>query len=355
MNLDWIEQTLPDPDQQAREQALRHQTRLTKPPGSLGRLEELAVTLCGLGRGDPSVDPVTITVFAADHGITRTQAGAQVSAYPREVTVQMLRNFAGGGAAISVLARLLDANLEVVDMGTAEDPGAIPGVRSRRVGNGSADLRHQDAMTAEQLAHALAAGREAAEGAHQRGARLFIGGEMGIGNTTAATAMAAALLDADPTTLTGPGTGLDATGIARKTAAITQALSRYRRDHAQHSPRAVLQALGGFEIAALSGAYIACAAHRIPVLVDGFIAGSAALAAVAINPGLAPWLLYSHRSAEPGHQQLLQALDAQPLLDLRMRLGEGSGAAAAVPLLRAAAALHTTMATFGQAGVSTNE
>jgi nicotinate-nucleotide--dimethylbenzimidazole phosphoribosyltransferase len=360
----WTSQAAPAANQAAAEQARQRQARLTKPLGSLGRLEDIAVTLAGLaGHSDqaesagqasqkgPAVDPVSITVFAADHGVAAAGSDAGVSAYPAEVTVQMLHNFAAGGAAISVLARLLDATLEVVDVGTASDPGAIVGVVRHRAGNGSADLRHGDAMTAAQLDTALAAGRQAAERALERGARLFIGGEMGIGNSTAASALAAALLDASAEALTGPGTGLDQQGVARKAAVIASALQRHRAAHT-NTPLRALQSLGGFEIAALVGAYIRCAQLRLPVLVDGFITGSAALAAVAINPSIAPWLLYSHRSAEPGHQLILAALDAQPLLDLGMRLGEGSGAAASVPLLRIAAALHNCMATFDEAGVS---
>ena len=362
----WTTAPAPAADQAAADQARQRQTRLTKPLGSLGRLEDIAVTLAALAHGrEPAVDPVCITVFAADHGVAAADSGAGVSAYPAEVTVQMLHNFAAGGAAISVLARLLDATLEVVDVGTATCPGTgpgtgstagpIPGVLHHRAGNGTADLRHSDAMTTQQLQTALQAGQQAAERAHKRKARLFVGGDMGIGNSTAAAALAAALLDASADALTGPGTGLDAQGVARKAAVIATALTRYRGQSAQtpaRTPRSALQALGGFEIAALVGAYIRCAQLHLPVLVDGFITGAAALAAVRINPSITPWLLYSHRSAEPGHQLILQALDADPLLDLGLRLGEGSGAAASVPLLRIAAALHNCMATFDEAGVS---
>lgn len=348
MSGDWIHRPAPAPDRQARQRARQHQRQLTKPLGSLGRLEELAITLAGFGAdGRPGVDPVTISVFAADHGVSR----AGVSAYPTEVTVQMLHNFATGGAAINVLARLLDAHLEVIDLGTATDPGPIAGVLRQRIGDGTANLRDRDAMAPEQLRAALDAGRAAADRALARGAGLFIGGEMGIGNSTAAAALTAALLDLDATRVSGPGTGLDPAGVARKGALIDAALRRYRAGP-RATPSDALRALGGFEIAALAGAYVRCAQHRVPVLVDGFIAGSAALAAVAINPSAGAWLLYSHRSAEPGHAPILDTLGATPLLDLRMRLGEGSGAAAAVPLLRIAAALHNRMATFAEAGVN---
>lgn len=352
MNQHWTANPIPPADRAAADAAEERQDRLTKPPGSLGQLEDIAITLAKVANGrEPAVDPVSITVFAADHGIAATDLGARVSAYPAEVTLQMLHNFASGGAAINVLARLLDATLEVIDVGTAGDPGPIEGVMQHRAGNGTADLRETDAMTPEQLEIALQAGQEAAERAHERGARLFIGGEMGIGNSTSAAALAAALLSASAPALVGPGTGLDPAGIARKTAAVEAALNRYRQLPLQ-LPMLALQALGGFEIAALTGAYIRCAQLKLPVLVDGFIAGAAALTATRINQSTSSWLLYSHRSAEPGHEIILRTLNAKPVLDLGMRLGEGSGAAASVPMLRVAATLHNCMATFDEAGVS---
>jgi len=352
MNQHWTATPAPATDRAAADQARERQARLTKPPGSLGRLEDAAIALAKLANGrEPAVDPVSITVFAADHGVAAADSGAGVSAYPAEVTVQMLHNFANGGAAINVLARLLDATLEVVDVGTAGEPAPISGVLQHRAGNGTADLRETDAMSPEQLEIALQAGQQAAERAHKRGARLFIGGEMGIGNSTAAAALAAALLSASAAALVGPGTGLDQAGVTRKTAVIDTAMSRYRQQPLQ-LPMLALQALGGFEIAALAGAYIRCAQLQLPVLVDGFIAGAAALTAVRINQSVSSWLLYSHRSAEPGHQMILHKLNAKPLLDLGMCLGEGSGAAASVPLLRIAATLHNCMATFDEAGIS---
>jgi nicotinate-nucleotide--dimethylbenzimidazole phosphoribosyltransferase len=272
-----------------------------------------------------------------------------VSAFPQAVTGEMLRNFAHGGAAISVLARELGATLEVVQLGTVNDPGPLPGVRRARIAAQTENFTHAPAMTSEQCADALLAGRESVRAAREAGAQLFVGGEMGIGNTTAAAALACALLGEGSTLLAGAGTGLDGAGIARKAAVVARGLALHRDATA---PLEWLRRVGGFEIAALAGAYVAAAQCGLPVLVDGFIATAAALAAVRAQPGCRAWLLFSHRSHERGHARLLQALEAEPLLDLGMRLGEGSGAALAVPLLRLACALHGGMATFAEAGVS---
>lgn len=347
MTLDWLEAPVISLDRVAETAALARQASLTKPPGSLGRLESAAVRLAALQRtAQPSVDRVRITVFAADHGV----AGEGVSAFPQAVTGQMLRNFAAGGAAICVLARALGADLELVDLGTAGEPLALPGVRSVRLGPGTANLVQGPVMTGAQVAAALAEGRAAVLRAQAAGVDLFIAGEMGIANTTAAAALACALLDRPAADLTGPGTGLDREGVARKAAVIARALDLHRPHLSE--PLEVLRRLGGFEIAAMTGAYIACAQIGVPALVDGFIAGVAALTAVRLYPGAGDWLLWAHRSAEPGHALVLAALGAEPLLDLGMRLGEGSGAAVALPLLRLACALHNRMATFAEAGVS---
>ena len=343
----WLAQPLKRPDAAAAEGARRRQDTLTKPPGSLGELEALAIRLAGLqGRERPQVERVRISVFAADHGV----AAEGVSAFPQAVTAEMVKNFARGGAAISVLAKTLGATLEVVDLGCAFDPGEWPQVRRCRLGPGTANFAREPAMSAEQCAAALDAGRDSAQRAAQAQAELFIGGDMGIANTSSATALSCALLGADPAELAGPGTGLDTAGVRHKVAVIRGALALHAAQLS--TPWATLRVLGGFEIAALSGAYIACAQLGLPVLVDGFIASAAALAAERLCPGTRDWLLFAHRSAEPGHARMLQALQARPLLDLGMRLGEGSGAATAVPLLRLACVLHAGMATFGEAGVS---
>ncbi|MFC4765155.1 nicotinate-nucleotide--dimethylbenzimidazole phosphoribosyltransferase [Dyella koreensis] len=326
--------------------ARAHQQQLTKPPGSLGALESVAIRLAGLqGHARPQVERVWISVFAGDHGV----AEEGVSAFPQAVTGEMVRNFAHGGAAISVLASELGASLEVVNLGTVNDPGELPGVRRAFIASSTANFAAGEAMTPLQLQAALQAGADSVHAAKQAGAQLFIGGEMGIANTTAATALACALLRESAASLAGAGTGLDDAGIARKAAVIERGLARHRD---ASSPLEQLRCFGGFEIAALTGAYIAAAQSGLPVLVDGFITTAAALASVRIQPACRPWMLFSHRSHERGHARLLAALEADPLLDLNLRLGEASGAAVAVPLLRLACALHNRMATFEQAGVS---
>lgn len=345
--LEWLAEPCLPPDLMAADAARRRQDQLTKPRGSLGRLEEIAIRLAGLqGTPTPTVDPVQILLFAADHGV----AAEGVSAFPQSVTQQMVRNIAGGGAAIAVAARVLDARIEILDLGTVVDPGPISGVRQERIGPGSGNIALMPAMSEEQLSAAMNIGRAAAARAVETGARLLIGGEMGIGNTTPATALACALLDLPVNALVGPGTGLDEAGLAHKTEVIERALALHLATG--RSALELLRRLGGFEIAALSGAFITAAQRGLPMLIDGFIVTAAALVAARLQPETRDWMLFSHGSAEPGHRTLVRALDGQPLLDLGMRLGEGSGAAAALPLLRLACALHQQMATFAEAGVS---
>lgn len=326
--------------------ARQRQQVLTKPAGSLGQLEQAAVLLAGLqGDEKPMLDNVHISVFAGDHGVCEEG----ISAFPQEVTAQMIANFAQGGAAISVMARELGAQLEVVNLGTVGEVSTLPGVINQVIAPATDNLAITHAMSPEQLERALNAGDQAAQRAVDNKAQLFIGGDMGIGNTTSAAALACALLDEHPEQLVGPGTGLNKQGVSRKASVVRKALSRHGNDP---DPLAILPSLGGFEIAGLVGAIMGCAARGIPVLVDGFIVSVAALVAVRQQPAVRHWLLFSHRSAEPGHQSVLNELEAEPLLDLGMRLGEGSGAAVAVPLLRSACALHNHMATFADAGVS---
>lgn len=352
MTLQWLETPCATPDTACADAARARQGVLTKPPGSLGVLEEVAIQMAGLQRtAMPAVDRVWISVFAGDHGV----AAEGVSAFPQAVTGEMVRNFATGGAAISVLARELAATLEVVNLGTVNDPGEIAGVSRRIVAQSTANFCDAPAMTPPQLEAALSAGATSVAHARAADTQLFIGGEMGIANTTSATALACALLGIEPDLLAGAGTGLDGAGITRKVDVVKRALARHRDVgdmDAVVTGREYLRRLGGFEIAALTGAFIAAAQARVPVLVDGFITTAAALAAVRINPSARAWLLFAHRSHERGHARVLDALQARPLLDLGMRLGEASGAAAAVPLLRLACALHGRMATFGEAGVT---
>ncbi len=347
MELNWLVQPCAALHETARNEALARQGQLTKPPGALGQLESLAVTLAAMqGVEKPQVDCVQISIFAADHGV----AVEGVSAFPQAVTGEMVKNFARGGAAISVLAQTLHAKLEVVNLGCVNDPGDWPNVRCAVIAPSTANFAVEAAMTEAQLALALQAGRDSVLRAKQDGVQLFIGGEMGIANTTSASAIACTLLQQSPPLLAGPGTGLDSHGVAHKAEVIARALGLHGLSSDQ--PLEVLRCVGGFEIAALTGAYLTAAQYAIPVLVDGFITTVAALIAVRINPGVRNWLLFAHTSAEPGHQRVLSELDAQPLLQLGMRLGEGSGAAVALPLLRLACALHNGMATFAEAAVS---
>ena len=350
MTLEWVNNKCKALDMDAIAEAQERQNQLTKPQGSLGDLEAIAIRIAGMqGKAIPDLENVQITVFAGDHGI----ADEGVSLFPQAVTTEMVKNFSRGGAAISVLAQSIGASLEVVDMGAVIDPGPLDGVIDCRVAEGTANFSQQTAMTEEQLGKALEGGKEAVERAALSGVHLFIGGEMGIANTSAAAAIASALLEKPAAELTGPGTGLGAKEIDRKAAIIQAALDKHQVSNDE--PLKVLQTFGGFEIAALTGAYIRCAQLGIPVLVDGYITLSAALVASRIVPGIESWFFYSHQSAEPGYMVIMQALGATPLVNLGMRLGEGSGAAVAAPLLQLATALHKGMATFADAGVSESD
>ena len=342
----WVEPA-PSPSKTMRAEAMQRQNQLTKPPGALGRLEQIAIQLAAIqNRIKPSLEQVFIAVFAGDHGIVEEG----VSAFPQAVTVEMQRNFINGGAAISVLAKELGATLEVVNTGTHAVPEQLPGVIHVPIANQTANFLLAPAMTEEQWQQALEMGKASVQRAHEQGAQLYIGGEMGIGNTTAATAMLAQLVDVSVAEITGPGTGLNQHGVQQKIKVIQQALALHASSLT--SPAEISRILGGFEIAALTGAYIAAAQSGIAVIVDGFICTAAAAAALQMNPTIEPYLLFSHCSAEPGHQRVIEHLGMQPIVDLNMRLGEGSGAATVVPLLRLACALHGKMATFAEAAVS---
>jgi nicotinate-nucleotide--dimethylbenzimidazole phosphoribosyltransferase len=320
--------------------------RKTKPRGSLGRLEELAVRVAAV-RGTATPGPLrpVVVVVAADHGV----AAEDVSAYPQEVTRQMLANFAAGGAAICVLARAAGAALVVVDAGVVE-PMTLGGVRDLRSGPGTADAAHGPAMSREVAVEAILRGATLARELAAGGAGLVALGEMGIANTTSASAIVATLLQREPSAVCGPGTGLDPEGVLRKVAVVRRMLDVNRPD--PHDPLDVLRAVGGFEIALLVGLALGCAAERRVVLLDGFITGAAALVAVRLAPALRGFLIASHRSPEPGHAAVLDALQLQPVLDLGLRLGEGSGAALAIPIVEAALAVLEEMATFAGARVT---
>jgi nicotinate-nucleotide--dimethylbenzimidazole phosphoribosyltransferase len=311
-------------------------------------LERLVVRLAGLqGTDMPRVDRAGIVLFAGDHGVT----AQGVSAYPSAVTVQMLHNFANGGAAISVLAREQGVALEVVDAGTLATAG-IAGVIVDKPRRATRDFSCCAAMTPDEMRFALSAGRRAALRAVDRSTQLLILGEMGIGNTTSASALACALLARPPAELVGAGTGLDAHRMAHKATVIAAALERHGLRASDVVVLDALACVGGLEIAALVGAMLGAAQARLPVLVDGFIVTVAALVACRLNGSCRDWLIFSHRSAEQGHRLVLDALAAEPILDLRLRLGEGSGAAIALPIVRLACALHAGMATFAEARVS---
>src|SRR5918995_3446226 len=328
-------------DHEAMSTARAELDRKTKPRGSLGRLEELAVQLAGIGVNGQRC---AIVVAAADHGY----ADEDVSAYPAEVTRQMLQVFAAGDAAISVLGRQVGAELVVVDAGVRE---ALTDdrVRSARIGAGTANATRGPAMSRDQALAALAAGAELARELAGRVDVVALG-DMGIGNTTAAGALHAALLCVPAIAVCGPGTGLDPNGVLRKAEVIERALAANAQ--VGDDPLDVLAALGGFEIALLAGVILGAAAERVAVVLDGFIVPAAALVAARLVPGVADYLVAGHLSPEPGHRLGLDALGLEPLLDLRLRLGEGTGAALALPLLQASLALLTEMATFEGAGVT---
>jgi nicotinate-nucleotide--dimethylbenzimidazole phosphoribosyltransferase len=334
-------------DAEAIRRAEERQSQLTKPAGSLGRLESLALQLAGITHRDrPRLGPATVVVMAADHGVTEEG----VSAYPASVTGQMIANFLAGGAAINVIARVVRARVVVVDMGTFEPaPGDEPLIR-KRIGSGTANLARGPAMTRSQATASVEAGIEVAELLVDRRAGILCAGEMGIGNTTAASAIVAALSGRRAATVTGRGTGIDDQALERKVRVIESALRVNNPD-----PRDALDVLakvGGFEIGGLAGLMLGAARRRIPVVVDGLISAAGALLAVGLCPAVKGYLVAGHRSVEPGHRAALESLGLEPVLDLGLRLGEGTGAALAIPILRAAAQTLMAMATFEEAAVS---
>lgn len=329
------------------EQACERQLQLTKPPGSLGRLEELANRLAAIQATlSPSVARARIALFAADHGV----CAEGVNPYPQTVTAQMVANFLQGGAAINALARAGGVDLVIVDAGVAHDIPEAPGLVERRITAGTENFCVKPAMSREQAVAALSLGIEVAEEAVESGFMLLGVGEMGIGNTTVASALTAALTGLDPAVVTGRGTGADDACMVRKRLAVERALAL----HLPHvgGPRDLLARLGGFEIGAMCGFCLGAAARRRAIIVDGFIATAAAALAARFNGHVCDYLIAAHRSSEPGHAPLLDLIGQRPLLDLDMRLGEGTGAALAVPLIRAAVEAFIGMATFSSAGVA---
>ncbi|MGP4017204.1 nicotinate-nucleotide--dimethylbenzimidazole phosphoribosyltransferase [Saccharopolyspora sp. 5N708] len=336
---------VPAPDEQARRQAVARQEQLTKPAGSLGRLEELGIWVAAR-QGNCPPRPFArprVIVFAGDHGI----AAQGVSAYPSEVTGQMVGNFLSGGAAVNVLAANAGATVRVVDMAVNTD--TPPVVSAHKVRRGSGVIDREDALTAAEVDAAISAGRTIADEEVDSGADLLIAGDMGIGNTTPAAVLIAALTGTEPVAVVGRGTGIDDNAWMRKTAAIRDALRRARK--VLNDPVALLRTSAGADIAALTGFLAQAAVRRTPVLLDGVVVGAAALVAEELAPGSRQWWLAGHRSAEPGGPLVLDHLDLVPVLDLQMRLGEGSGALTALPVINAAVRVLGEMATFAQAGV----
>jgi nicotinate-nucleotide--dimethylbenzimidazole phosphoribosyltransferase len=321
---------LPGPDLEAQTEVVRRQAELTKPPGSLGRLEEIAEWLAAWqGRARPRVERPRVAVFAGTHGVARRG----VSAYPPEVTLQMVKNFLNGGAAINQLSAAIDADLRIYEL-DLEHP--------------TEDFTQGPAMSEARTANAMAYGMMAAE----TGIDVLCLGEMGIANTTTAATLCAALFGGTGADWAGPGTGVAGAALANKIAVIDQALAHHKTSIAARDPLTLLSAVGGEEFAAIAGAVIAARIGRIPVLLDGYACTAAAAVLYAVDRHALDHCRVAHRSAEPGHTRLLQAIGQRPLLDMDMRLGEASAAALAVPILRAAAACHNGMATFAEAGVS---
>lgn len=333
------------PDEAVRQAARERHARLTKPLGSLGRLEELGTWLAAC-QGECPPKPLRrprVVVFAGDHGV----AAKGVSAYPSEVTAQMVANFQAGGAAINVLAGVAGATVRVVDMAVASDTVASDDHKVRR---SSGSIDREDALTEDEVAAAIAAGRAIADEEVDAGADLLVAGDMGIGNTTPAAVLIAAITGSEPVAVVGRGTGIDDQAWMRKTAAIRDALRRAKPVTAD--PVALLRTTAGADITAMAAFLAQAAVRRTPVVLDGVISGAAALLAEELAPGARAWWVAGHRSTEPAHTLVLDQLDLKPLLEMDMRLGEGSGAAAAIPLLTMAVQVLTDMATFEDAGVS---
>lgn len=339
--------SIPPFDESSAEATRQRQNRLTKPTGALGRLETLSIQLAGItARPRPRFHRKAVLLMAADHGV----ASEGVSAYPPEVTAQMVLNFQRGGAAINVLARQAGAQVSVVDIGVNYDFDNLPGIVHRKIARGTANLRRQPAMTRAQAEQAVQTGLEVVEEHIREGVDLIATGEMGIGNTTPAAAITAVMTGKPVEAVTGRGTGLDEAGLARKIEVISAAIALHRPDPTDALD--VLAKIGGFEIGGLAGVMIGAAARRVPVVVDGFISGAAALIAAGLKPEIKPYLIASHLSQEIGHRAVWEALGLQPLLDLDLRLGEGTGAVLAFHLIEAAVRILDEMATFDEAGVS---
>ena len=327
--------------------ARERQDMLTKPTGSLGRLEQLSIQIAGIqGKPVPQIQQKAVIVMAADHGVV----ARGTSAYPQEVTAQMVSNFLHGGAGINVIGRQVGARVIIVDMGIAVKLEAAPRLISRRIAAGTQDMSKGPAMTVAQAKRALETGIEIVTAEVKKGLDIVATGDMGIGNTTASSAICAIMIGKTVTEVTGRGTGLDDKQLQHKIRIINEAIAFNKPDSSQ--PLEVLAKVGGFEIGGLSGVILGAAAHRVPVIIDGFISGAAALIAAGLCPQSKDYMIAGHCSVEPGHKLLLQYLSLRPLLDLDMRLGEGTGAALAMSLAETSVRILNEMATFAEAGVT---
>ncbi len=346
--MNWWLESVKQPNLDAKQQAEQHQLQLTKPTGALGDLEQIAITLASLqSNAHPQVSHPWIAIFAGDHGVVEEN----ISAYPQAVTRQMLQNFTTGGAAISVLAKYHEAHLQVIDCGTVGEAYEYAGVERHCIRAGTANFAKQAAMTADECRAALELGKKSVDTAKADGADIYIAGEMGIGNTCSASALACLLLNDTAEQLTGVGTGIGADQLRHKIEVIEKAIELHHK-HVVGDVFKTLCAVGGLEIAAITGAYIRCAQVGLPIIVDGFISSVAALCAVRMSPKVRDWMLFGHQSAEYGHLRILQELNADPILKMNLRLGEGSGAGTALALVKMACVLHNQMATFAQAAVT---
>jgi len=345
----WLDATA-ELSEPTRQQAQVHQNQLTKPQGSLGRLENIAIELAAMQNTvKPQIHTPHMLIFAGDHGIV----AQGVSAFPQSVTIAMLANFVNGGAAVATLCKKQGIVLNVINCGTANACEHLANIIHQPIMAGTHDFSQQAAMSTEQTLQALNLGKVQVERIYNNGCDFLMLGEMGIGNTSAASCLSALLLEREVSGLTGPGTGVEGTALTHKKDILSASVARAKP--LANSTLAILEQVGGLEIAAITGAYIRASQLGLPCFVDGFITSAAALLAVRLNPAVRDWLLFSHQSAECGHSAVLTALHAEPLLNLGMRLGEGSGAAVAYATLQQALTIHNNMATFAQAAVDNKD
>jgi nicotinate-nucleotide--dimethylbenzimidazole phosphoribosyltransferase len=338
--------SIPKVNKEMGRQVSEYINTLTKPLGSLGRLEEVAIELAEMkNEAFPSIAPPGVLVFAADHGIT----AEGVSAYPQAVTEQMVRNFLNGGAAINVFSRQIGANLNIIDIGVAKDI-EHSSLINKKIRYGTANFNREDAMTREEAEKAIGVGYDQGLDMIKKGAQCLILGEMGIGNTTSSSAILAVLSNRDVTSLVGTGTGISQESLLHKVEVIKESLQQ--RNPNPQDPIDIIAKVGGFEIAGMVGAMLAAASSRVPILVDGFICTIAALLAKEISTNAVDYMIVTHQSVEPGHQIAISLLGKKPIIDLGLRLGEGTGAAIAYPIIQSATLMLKEMATFDSAGIS---